>query len=92
MDSLNNTEEETLAEEAPPLTGTVAGMRKLYSGCLSEQELADAYFIADNTFWWVEDDIYDYEEGTPEYNAAVKTFEEWLALSKEYESKIFTIQ
>ena len=31
------------------------------------QELVDAFAGAFNKFWWVEDDVYDYEEGTEEY-------------------------
>ena len=43
------------------------------------QDLADAYAIAHNKFWWVEDNEYDFEEGTPEHKAACAIPDEWGA-------------
>ena len=31
------------------------------------QELVDAYVLVHNKFWYIEDDLYDYEEGTEDY-------------------------
>lgn len=28
------------------------------------QELVDSYVLVHNKFWYIEDDLYDYEEGT----------------------------
>ena len=36
------------------------------------QELADVFAITSNKFWWVEDNEYDYEKGTKEYQEARK--------------------
>jgi hypothetical protein len=46
-------------------------------GKCSIQELVDAYVIAHNKFWWVEDEVYDYDEGTEEYNKACEITDAW---------------
>jgi len=38
-----------------------------FSGTLTEKELATAFALSSNEFWWVEDNVYDYEEGTLEH-------------------------
>jgi len=43
----------------------------------SIQELVDAYVIAHNEFWWVEDERYDYEEDTDEYDEACEITDAW---------------
>ena len=50
------------------------GMTK---GKCSIQELVDAYVIAHNKFWWVEDEVYDYDEGTEEYDKACRITDAW---------------
>lgn len=66
-------------------------VRTYFSDKHSEKDLADAYAITQNKFWWIEDKEYDYEDGTPEYKAACAISDEWCELMKEYESKIFEI-
>ena len=68
-----------------------AELRQYYADKQGEQDLADAYAIAHNKFWWVEDDEYDYEKGTPEYSAARAVTEEWCALMDEYRERIYTL-
>lgn len=75
-----------------PMPGiTPADVKEQYSGELTEQELADAFAISSNKFWWVEDDVYDYEEGTPEHQAACAITDAWGELMDYYESQIFAI-
>lgn len=75
-----------------PMPGlTLADVKEQYSGELTEQKLADAFAIASNKFWWVKDDVYDCEEGTPEHQAACATMEAWRELRDYYESQIFAI-
>lgn len=57
----------------------------------TEKDLADAYAMASNKAWWVEDDIYDYEEGTPEHKEACRITEEWFAVAEIIRNKIFEI-
>ena len=66
-------------------------IKEKYSGLLTEHCLADAFAIASNKFWWVEDNVYDYEEGTPEYQAACEITDAWGELMDYYKSQIFTI-
>ena len=46
---------------------TPEDVRQWYSQDRSEAGLAKAFAAASNKFWWVEDNIYDYPEGTPEH-------------------------
>ena len=70
---------------------TPTDVRGCFAERKSERDLADAFAIASNKFWWVEDNVYDYEEGTPEYIAACAITDEWGALMDEYEERIFVI-
>ena len=79
-----------LANDSIP-NKTPTDVRGYFAGRKSERDLADAFAIASNTFWWVEDNVYDYEEGTPEYIAACAITDEWGALMDEYEERIFMI-
>ena len=54
---------------------------KLYSENRCEATLALAFALADNKFKWVEDDEYDYEKGTPEYEEACAKTEAWSKLT-----------
>lgn len=75
-----------------PLPGiSPTDIKEKYSGLLTEQHLADAFAIASNKFWWVEDNVYDYEAGTPEYQAACDITDAWGELMDCYKSQIFTI-
>ena len=70
---------------------TPSDVRGYFAERKSERDLADAFAIASNKFWWVEDNVYDYEKGTPEYIAACAITDEWGALMDEYEERIFMI-
>lgn len=70
---------------------TAEEFQRNHSPITSERELADAYAISSNQFWWVEDNVYDYEEGTPEHQKACAIVDAWNAVMAEYERKIFAI-
>lgn len=57
----------------------------------SAQDLADAYAITHNAFWWVEDNEYDFEVGSPEHKAARMVTDEWCRLMRQYQERIFDI-
>ena len=78
-----------MSEPIPNKTPT--DVRIYFSERETEKDLADAFAIASNKFWWVEDNVYDYEKGTPEYIAARAITDEWGALMDEYEERIFMI-
>ena len=70
---------------------TPTDVRNYFAERKTEKDLADAFAITSNKFWWVEDNVYDYEEGTPEHIAARAITDEWGALMDEYEERIFMI-
>ena len=57
----------------------------------TEKDLADAYALSHNKFWDVEDNTYDYEEGTPEHKAACAVTHEWGELIDKYKRRILEI-
>ena len=77
------------SEPAPDMTPT--DVRNYFAKRKTEKDLADAFAIASNKFWWVEDNIYDYEEGTPEHKEAKRITDEWCSLMEHYEEQIFCI-
>ena len=79
-----------MASEPAP-NKTPADVRNYYSNKKAEKDLADALAIVWNKFIWLEDEVYDHEEGTPEYIAACDIADEWGALMDEYEERIFMI-
>lgn len=70
---------------------SAAEVRARFAERNTEKDLADAFALTSNKFWWVEDNRYDYEAGTPEHQTAVIITDEWRALMKEYEKRIFAI-
>jgi hypothetical protein len=75
-----------------PLSDTSAEeIEDYFKDKTSNQDIADAYAITSNKFWWDEDDQYDFKEGTEEYKKGLKAVDEWRRLMKYYETKIFRI-
>ena len=56
-----------------------------------ENGLAKAFAAVSNKFWWVEDNEYDYEKGTSEYEEAVRITDAWGVLMDELKNRIFDI-
>jgi len=65
--------------------------QRFFADKLTQTDLADAYAIAHNKLWWVENDEYDYEAGTPEHRAARAITDSWRILMDEYRNQIFEI-
>ncbi len=57
----------------------------------SELELAQLYATCYNKSIWLEDEIYDYELGTHEYNQAAKASDTWLLLRNKLQNMILNI-
>ena len=55
------------------------------------QELVDAFAGAFNKFWWVEDDVYDFEEGTEEYENTCAITDAWAELMDSLEERLIQI-
>ena len=52
------------------------------------QEIVNAFAAALNEFWWVEDKVYDYEEGTEDYKKACTITDEWKEILDYLEDKV----
>ena len=66
-------------------------VRAFFADKHTQKDLADAFAVTSNKFWWVEDNEYDYEEGTPEHKATCAITDEWRNLMDEYENQILEI-
>lgn len=70
---------------------TTTEFKTHFSDKHTRTDLADAYAAASNAFWWNADNIDDYEEDTPEYQAACVLTDEWAALMNTYKCRILKI-
>lgn len=69
-------EEGTVIMAGDPLPDkSVEEMQQDINAISSVQELVDVYVNVHNKFWFIEDDHYDYEEGTDEYEAVRRIVE-----------------
>ena len=66
-------------------------VKEFFADKNTEKDLADVFAITSNKYWWVADNVYDYEEGTPEHKIACEIADAWGALMDEYEKRILEI-
>lgn len=78
-----------VSEPAPNLTVEAATI--LLAEIEKEQELADVFAAVDNKARWLEDNHYDFEQGTEEYRKACEISDQWFAVANELKEKIFSI-
>ena len=57
--------------------------------CMTESELATLFATVENKAWWIEDEEYDFAEGTEEHRQAVEKTEQWFALVDKLRKRIF---
>lgn len=82
-------QEGTVVLDSDPLANyTLEEMWEIARNIQSTQELVDAYAAASNKFWWVEDDEYDFEEGSEEYKRACAVTDAWKELWKHLENRV----
>lgn len=85
-------EEETVIMGGDPAPNiTIEEMRVLAEQASTEREISDAFAAASNKAWWVEDNEYDYEEGTEEHKQACRITDDWFEVSDILKEKIFDI-
>ena len=77
------------SDPAPDVT--IEEMRIVAEMASTEREISDAFAIASNKAWWIEDNEYDYEEGTEEYEQACSITDEWFEVSGILKEKIFGV-
>lgn len=61
---------------------------KYYTEHQTEQDLADVYELVHEMWVYHEDCTYDYEEGTPEFENALRVFEKWDALRQMLDEEV----
>ena len=66
-------------------------LRAWFKSHQTEQGLATAFARASNKAWWVEDDVDDYDPGTPEYEKAVNISDSWFDVMEEFLERIYII-
>lgn len=76
-------------DPAPGLTAEYAV--KAAEKIETEEELAALFAMVWNKFVWVEDEIYDFEEGTEEQKRAEEITDFWSALHDQLRERIFNI-
>ena len=81
--------EDTVILAGDPMANESANdVRSSIQNALSVQELVDYYIMVHNKFWFIEDNLYDFEKGTPEYEEIYKVVCEWEELMNELDNKI----
>ena len=75
----------------PYLDVTLEMVETAAKECETELELATLFAIVENKAWWVEDEEYDFAEGTEEHRQAVEKTELWFALADKLRKRIFCI-
>lgn len=74
-----------------PLHGmSLEEMRKISENISDTNELIAVYAAVHNKFWVVEDDIYDYEIGTKEYEKAKAMIDVWEELMVSLEKRVIS--
>ena len=87
-----NLRQETVIMGGDPAPNiTIEEMKVLAEHASTEREISVAFAAASNKSWWVEDKVYDYEEGTEEYKNACRITDEWFEVSDILKEKIFDI-
>ena len=86
------------AEHSPAILAPITGpfsvpdeVRKWYAADNSEQCLAKAYAFSHVRAVVTDDEVYDHEEGTEEYQKAAATADAWSALEDELVQNIVAI-
>ncbi len=75
----------------PSLDLTIEKVKEIFDEISTETELADLFAVVHNKAWWIEDEMYDFDEGTEEYIKAVERTNMWFSLADKLKDEIFCI-
>ena len=76
-------------EPSPDLT--IEKANEIFYKIETEKDIANLLAVVHNKAWWIEDEEYDFEEGTEEHRKAVERTDMWFALSDKLRNMIFDI-
>ncbi|MEE1597701.1 hypothetical protein VOI45_02700 [Acidaminococcus fermentans] len=75
-----------------PLEGySIDKIQDLAAKTVDTETLVNLYAAVSNEFGWVEDNEYDFSEGTQEYAEAVQITDQWMKLMDELEERLMKI-
>ena len=77
--------------EEPARGKTVQDVRLWLSYHTSEGDLANVLALVSNQVGWVDDEVYDYEEGTAEYKRALAIYTGWRDFYFELTKQVLEI-
>lgn len=82
-------QEGTVIMSADPMPDkSIEAMRRDMTSIETTQQIVDLFVLAHNKFWFIEDDIYDYEEGTDEYNQVRAVVDAWGDIMDELQDRL----
>ncbi len=67
---------------------TVDEMKEELENNTTTQQLVDVYVNVHNKFWFIEDDIYDYDEGSEEYERVDDLINQWYQFMEQLDQEI----
>ena len=67
---------------------SIEDMEEIIPQISTTQELVDAYVSVHNKFWFIEDDLYDFEVGTEGYNQVRSIVDAWRGLMSDLERRV----
>lgn len=76
-------------EPSPNLT--IEKAYQIFNKIKTEEDIANLFAVVENKAWWIEDEIYDFEEGTEEHRKAVERTDMWFSLADKLKEMIFDI-
>ena len=86
--------EDAIPEGAVILVGdpmpdtSVEEMQQIIASISTTQELVDAYVNVHNKFWYIEDDVYDYDEYSEEYERVCAVVDAWGDIMDDLDNRI----
>lgn len=90
MEELADKKIMVMAKEPAPYL-TLEKAYEEYSAANTEQKLADVFAVVENKAWWIEDNEYDFEDGTAEHVAARERTDKWFDIADRIRNAIFEI-
>ena len=81
-------ENSVVFSEEPIPEMTIQQMEQIIASIRSVNELVDTYVLVHNKFWFIEDDLYDFEEGTKEYESKCAEIDAWRSLMSDLGNRV----
>lgn len=82
-------QEGTVIMGSEPLAGVeIKDMEQYAAEAMSSEEIVKIFAAVHNKFWFIEDDVYDYEEGSEEYLRVSAIVDAWGKLMDQIEERL----